>query len=433
MLTLQHWPGLVAGVALLLLAAWAMALSPGNKLHRSFALFLLLRASMIGLGRFTYDRDHFGHFAGALVPYFQIAEPFAIANFAVLFAATYGPLQDDAARRRRSWLRWALLASSAAVESWYFLDHAAYVPASGPDGPLYVAFPLGIATAAWAGFLVGREGLRSRTGCDPHAFFLFALAFVAEPLYYALGLAPWNVPTDATEWQWSILLWSTFAAAAGLVGVALWHRLRVGPTPVRRQAKITLAFLAVVALSSQVPDWVNAFLGVPEMTLSSPGETVHLFLNAFWLIVLVALAAYAILRYKILTIDVRLKFIFRESVTAAVLTGLFFVVEGTLQWIIQGALPPFGAADLLVNLVAAGVVAAGLVPVHRAGTRLANHLIPIRDGPPYRSARALKIYRAAYEQAHRDGNVSHRERTALQRLAATLSISSAQAAAIETI
>ncbi|MES2154945.1 MAG: hypothetical protein V4510_07390 [bacterium] len=438
MLTIQHWPGLVAGAALLILAAWALILSPRNRLHRGFALFALTRALMSALGRFTQDNtplhpDRFGEIAAALYPYLQIAAPFALANFAVLFVATYGRVRSVA--WRRSW-RTAILVACVLVEAWYFADHRAYIRSATEDGPLYIALPLTLAVSAWVGWLVGRGALHPTNGCDPHAFLLFSLGFVAEPLYYAIDFDPVNLASDASnwmEWTWVALFWATIAAAAILVVSVVAFRRRHGPTPVPRHLSTTLLFLGLVCVTAAVTlIWGRQVVASGENYTYSAARTTHLFLNAFWLLVLVGLASYAILRYKILTIDVRLKQILREGTTAAALTAVFFIVEQVLQLAVQSTLPPFGWADLLVNILAGAAVALGLMPAHRLAARLANRLLPtVDDSPDYRRQRAAKIYRAAFQQAHRDGSVTHRERTALQRLAATLNISAAQAAGLE--
>jgi hypothetical protein len=138
-----------------------------------------------------------------------------------------------------------------------------------------------------------------------------------------------------------------------------------------------------------------------------------------------AIVGYALLRYHLFDIDLKVKSTLRQSVAAGFLAVIFFVVSNGLQFF-------FPAANLAFAIVVAAVVAAALWPAERLAKRLMDRWMPgVGKTPGYLDARRRDLYESALAEALSDGKVTARERRLLERLRRDLGISMEEATDLE--
>lgn len=144
-------------------------------------------------------------------------------------------------------------------------------------------------------------------------------------------------------------------------------------------------------------------------------------------IAFVALLAYAILRYQLFDIDLRI----RRGVSRALLAGVFVAVFFVVATVAESYMT--SAYGYLAGGAAAGLLLFALAPLQRAADRVASRTMPGATGTPeYVAYRKLEVYRAAVESALETGGIDARERALLDQLRAKLGVAQADAAALET-
>lgn len=202
-----------------------------------------------------------------------------------------------------------------------------------------------------------------------------------------------------------------FAAGTVALAVLAVAALVAGPREDRR-APVVLAFA------------VPAAWAVGEGTLQRGGlffDTIGL-----WRILTVALILYALARYRLFDLDLRVKVGLRRGTVAAIfIAGTFMAVavaEAYLQtsygWIVGG--------------LAAGIFTLAIHPIQSLAARVADTALPgVAATPQYMTYRKLQVYRAALETVLADETVTAKERATLGRLATELGIAPDDAAALE--
>jgi hypothetical protein len=139
----------------------------------------------------------------------------------------------------------------------------------------------------------------------------------------------------------------------------------------------------------------------------------------------VLLLARAMLRYQLFDFDLKLKWTLRRGTLAAIILSAFVLATAVAEQYLQ----QFG---WVIGGLAVGVLLFALRPIERAIDRFADKAMPKTTGTPeYLAQRKHEIYRAALEDAMRDGVVSAKERALLLRLAENLSLSGDEAMSIE--
>lgn len=140
-----------------------------------------------------------------------------------------------------------------------------------------------------------------------------------------------------------------------------------------------------------------------------------------------AMIVFAMLRYQLLDVELRVKMtIQRGSVAAAFLLVFFVVAEVAQNYFNEN----YG---LLSGGVAAGVMFFAIRPIERAASSVAEAAMPKVDATPaYLQYKRFEVYRAAVESALEGGSdIDPRERGVLDRLRAKLGLAPADAAALE--
>lgn len=406
-LPVERIPTLVAGAGTLLFGVIIVAMSPRSPLHRAFALFCVLRGGMLGLHAFS---SPYTDMQGRLSVYLLIALPFAAWWLCHVFLRQHRRLRPLDVR-----LAGGLLAGVLLVEAAYLADHGLFYDA---NGPLQVFFTLQFVAYAAVGFAVASKYRTCPPGPGRRALFPLALAFVAEPTYwvaanaYLIFSGSWSNMMDVAD--------AASIIAAGALAIATAARIsRARSHPQLDHDRERFIAIQGLALASGLATlalafWAPTFGRIPPLFL----------LNAAWTLFLVAATTYAIVRYKLFTIDLRVKTFIRHGSTAALEGGLFVIVSELLEDRV--------ASEGLIPLVAALAIAAGLYPVSRLTRRIADRLMPgVVDNDAYRVQRRRDIYRAALHQAWADGSVTPGEKAALDALWKSLGISGREAKELE--
>jgi len=137
------------------------------------------------------------------------------------------------------------------------------------------------------------------------------------------------------------------------------------------------------------------------------------------------LLAYAVLRSQLFDIDLKVKFVLRQSTVVAMIAGGFIVTSE----ILESMVPVSGTA---LSIAIAVVILILLRPIHRFALGMTDGLMSsVQNTPEYLDARKNAVYRATLEGAVEDGIVTEMERRILDRLREELGISPDDAAAIE--
>jgi hypothetical protein len=262
-------------------------------------------------------------------------------------------------------------------------------------------------------------------------FALGAVCYVAPAL-----VADHDVGRDATGgWVWPI---SLFVKATDLLPMAVYtYSIACAVMAFRRAPESSRARRRALAYARAFVLMDASVLGFALTQILVPGEqgfaaNAVLWESAFGIAAFAAgllLAAHAMLRDHLFDVDVRIKQTIGRGTLSAIFLATFFVV-GQLA---QGY---FATADgWIVGGVAAGLLLFALHPLQRAAERVAEAAMPGTTGTPeYLARRKHEIYRAALEEATRDGTVSTKERRLLLlRLSSDLGLSAEEAARIEQV
>ncbi|MEA3202733.1 MAG: hypothetical protein QOI63_399, partial [Thermoplasmata archaeon] len=150
-------------------------------------------------------------------------------------------------------------------------------------------------------------------------------------------------------------------------------------------------------------------------------------------LVAAAVTAFAILKYRLLDFELKVKGGVRYALVTLVIGAVFFGVEVyvgnfVLQNKVFGFLGPYGSAGLAA---VSGIVL--FKPVHKVAGRVTDRLFPDAVAPKvdYERQRAREIYQAQATHVLRDAKVTDREMAFLRSLREQLGLKAAEAEAIE--
>lgn len=130
----------------------------------------------------------------------------------------------------------------------------------------------------------------------------------------------------------------------------------------------------------------------------------------------VGLLAYAVLKEQLFDIDLKIKAGLGGTIVATMVALIILVVSEAVE-------KALGVNQVLPAVATAAAVSLILRPLHRLGTRAADHLMPgVQDDAAYRASRKRQVYEAALAAAIRDGHLDAREREALAALADELGL-----------
>jgi len=137
------------------------------------------------------------------------------------------------------------------------------------------------------------------------------------------------------------------------------------------------------------------------------------------------LLAYAVMRFQLFNIDLKVKFVLQQSTVGAMVIGGFIVGSEVLESFVP-------VSGTVLNIIVAIAILIVLRPMQRLALSITNRLMhSVQNTPEYLEVRRLEVYRAALEGVVEDGLVTDKERRILDHLRDDLSISPAEAVALE--
>ncbi|MBW3584236.1 MAG: protein kinase [Euryarchaeota archaeon] len=195
------------------------------------------------------------------------------------------------------------------------------------------------------------------------------------------------------------------------VAVDAWRRAPEGSVARRRAGGFAVAFgirdvgLALVFLSV-------VFRFPPRVALHDGPLIPPLII-----IVFASVLAYALLKHQVFDLDLKVKWVMRRATVFAVV-GVAFVMADD---VIESLLPVEG---MVASLLAAGAAALLVYPAWRLAGPFSERVLPgVTDTRAYRDLRRFEVYRAALQEAARDGVVDASQERLLARLRQDLGIS----------
>jgi hypothetical protein len=251
------------------------------------------------------------------------------------------------------------------------------------------------------------------------AILVFAKPGLLFSELYNPGWAPWNFQFVGMG-QWVVQLQGAVYLFGLVAALSAFFRAEKGSVARNRAMWFAIAFgfrdifagivQILYPILRPVPFWGDF--------IYNPGQAIVF--SAYFL-----LLAYAVLRWQLFDIDLKVKFVLRQSTVVAMIAGGFIVASE----ILESMIPVSGTT---VSIAVAVVILIVLRPMHRFALGMTDRLMSsVQNTPEYLDGRKNSVYRAAMEGAVEDGIVTETERRILDRLREELGISPDDAAAIE--
>ena len=245
---------------------------------------------------------------------------------------------------------------------------------------------------------------------NPHLFFLEL---------YRPGWAPWNFQLADLGQRWVQLLGVVYLFGL-IAAVTVFFRTRKGSVARNRAKWFAIAF-----------GFRDVFAGIAQILhpILRPvpfwGDFVYNSGMALAYCAYILLLAYAVLRFQLLNIDLKVKFVLQQSTVGALIIGGFIVGSEVLESFV----PVSGTVSNIIVAIAILVV---LRPIQRLALRMTNRLMhSVQNTPEYLDVRRLEVYRAALEGVVEDGLVTDKERRMLDHLRDDLRVSPEEAVTLE--
>lgn len=436
----QRLPLLASGLAMVLLAVLLAAIDFRKRVNRAFSAFIALRGATLLL--FSVDLGPAGQRAvESFFPYLSLAAVPLVAYFASMYPRRRGPLARDG-------MGWGVLAAIAALDLTYFLWHGSfYTLAEGPApttiqqargglhyaefGPLALVgfglFPL----MALLGVLFVRDYTRSPPGTQRTSYFLVAAGFLVNGVFdgsrQAVGLGrlladgggafPW------APWGWAFAVLpalSLVPAVAGLVVLGVHHFK--GPAEERRLERRRERLLYALAALAAATGLASLLLPPGSEFFEHP---LTLIVLGAWRLSLPVFVSYALLRYALFDIDLKVRAAVAWTFVAVVVGGSYFAVSETLEALVSTRFGQWG------GLAVAGAMTIAGEPLAKGGRKVAKAIMPgVRELHEVQHA-GEGIYRQQFLMLQEDGALTEKERRSLEDLRSRLGLSAKRASAIE--
>ena len=251
------------------------------------------------------------------------------------------------------------------------------------------------------------------------AIFVFANPHMFISELYRPGWAPWNFQYAELGQRGGQLLGIVYLFGL-IAAVTAYIRTRKGSVARSRAKWFVIAFgfrdvyggviLILYPILRPVPFWGDF--------VYNPGQA--LAYCAYFL-----LLAYAVLRFQLFNIDLKVKFVLQQSTVGALIIGGFIVGSEVLESLVP-------VSGTVLNIIVAIAILVVLRPIQRLALRITNRLMhSVQNTPEYLEVRTLEVYRAALEEVVEDGLVTDKERRILDHLRDDLGISPGEAVALE--
>ncbi len=428
---------LATGAATALLSILLLWLDINKRANRAFAALLALKGLSILLVQVPIL---FGAsltlFTFRVLPYVFIPIIPVALYFASVFPRQRGPL----GRPGGGWITLILV---IVLEGAYFARHSLFwiVQAGTPTHPAlgagagYAITSMGpLSLLLWGSFaafgflalLFLRDYTRAAEGAQRFSHFLVGAGFALNALFdgsrQIAGFTSILADLDSyplAPWGWGAAFLPSLAlipATAALVLVAV-HR--IGTVQERRIETRFFIASALAVLTGLAPFFLPAEKGF----FNGP---VLIVLLTLWRLALPVLVSYALLRYALFDIDVRIQRTIRRGTVAAMFGAVYFIISEGVESLVSNASGPW------FGLGAAALLTIAIKPVQAAASKVATRAMP--DAVP---ARAMTGDRIALYTQHcamvlEDGEMTNKERSLLDALAATWGLTKEQTKAVES-
>lgn len=398
----------IAGVAVLLLGLVVLALDPRRSANRAFAALCVARGIVNSTAPLGFVDDGAAQAVALTVNwYFESCVIFIVAWFVAVYP------------RRRAWAppRWAL--PLLGVGALLALAASALVLLAVPEGER-LALAEGpfllrnvVVWLAYSGALVvfARDLARAEPGRARTSLFLVHAAFAVIIARNATS-ATWVVQTDEGAAAARSAL-NIVVGALGLAAAAFVLARAKGDEAFTRARRATFLLVLVVIATS--------LLG-----RHSGSAALASVVRGLWYLAFPGLVAYALLRYRLFGLDVKVRWTIRQSTIAGAFIAVFFVVSEMATQIFSTAVGTF------TGIVAAGALVFAMAPLQRAAERLASAATD--DAKPAAQMapnERVDAYRALVEHAWADRVLTAEERALLSRARNALGLTADDALRVE--
>jgi len=251
------------------------------------------------------------------------------------------------------------------------------------------------------------------------AIYVFANPHLFFSELYRPGWAPWNFQYTDFGQRWAQLLGIVYLF--GLVAaVTVYIRARKGSVARNRAKWYAIAF-----------GFRDVFVGILQILhpILRPdpfwGDFVYNPGVAMAYCAYILLLAYAVLRFQLFKIDLKVKFALQQSTVGALVIGGFIIGSEVLESFVP-------VSGTILNIFVAITILVVLRPIQGLALRMTNGLMrSVQNTPEYLDVRRLEVYRAALEGAVQDGIVTDQERGILNQIRDDLGIPPGAAVALE--
>jgi hypothetical protein len=407
-LTPEALPEYVAAAAMAALAVWLIWLDPRRLPNLAFALFLVCRAA--ATVSFTFEQlasqPGQAELASALRwEHARAALTIATVVSLLLFAALY-PRPRARTGRLVALLFAGLVALEAAYLTWPWL-WATYTTEAGllahtTVGPFYAFQLLRVPAFGLVVFLFAHDWTRTPSGPAASALLLVGLAFGLHATYDAsnAGLLLLVHGAELPFWTRLEIVLDVVSIVPVAAGAVLLARAA------RRRRAHERASVRRVLYVLPLPILTNALV---LLTGGAGGgqDATRLFFLGVWRLSLPLIATYALVRFGLFDLDVRIKRTLHRVVVAALFVLVFFAVS-------EGAESLLGRAGRVYGVLTAAVLALLLTPLERFADRVADAAMPhVASTNELTRHERRALYRDLARSALESGRVSADERRLL--------------------
>lgn len=432
----QRLPLLASGVAMMLLAAALVAIDFSKRANRAFAAFLALRGMTISL--YSLNLGLAGERAiVSFVPFLSLSLVPLTLYFASIYPRPRGPLSKPG-------MGWLVVGIIAVLDLVYLVSHGSYQQLSTEPaatamqvasrnysyvdfGPLAV---IGFALSplmALTSLLFVRDYVQSQPGTQRTSYFLVAAGFLVNAAFdgtrQSVGLVrliqdggdfPW------LPWGWAFAVLPALSLLPALAGFALIGKHRFAQRGDEQRREGLLFALALLAILT----------GLSPLLLPSGSEFFRhpstLVLLGLWRLTLPIFVSYALLRYALFDIDLKVRAAVAGSVVVVIGAAGYFLVSELLEGQVAARFGNLG------GLVAAGLFTLVAGPLAGAGKKVSRFIMPgVHDVQGTPKLAALDIYRQQYLMLQEDGSLTAKERASLDSLRERLGLAKAAARSAE--
>jgi hypothetical protein len=425
-------PLLASAVAMLLLAVVLIAMDFQKQVNRAFAAILTLRALAISASTLNVPAQ-----ASMAIAHFLPYLVLPIAPLALYFASVYPRRRGPLGRPGGGWITLAVI---LALEATYFVWHDGYhalafgEAATGLQqirgdvqatsfGPLAAIGMLYSPLLSALALVFARDYTRSEPGPQRTSYLLVAAGFLLNGLFdgtrQAMSLAMDPGLEAWWPWGWSVALLPSLSLVPAAAALAVVARHTFRERGEERRMEFRLFVAAAVAVASGL-----ATLGSGGFL---PRDSPLLVALGLWRLGLPLLVTFALLRYALFDIDIKV----RAAVAWAVVAGIFAFTWFVASNLLQNVVADETGTGEVGGLVAAALMAWATPPMVRFGHWAAAKLMPGVHDFSKRTREAGELYREQFLMLQEDGNLTRKERACLERLRVKLELPKAIARRLE--